>query len=198
MPVQSGGANQRIRGQRGHRSKHVNWTDETDNHLWKTYTLYRHDPTVTPFFVQPGGVPPLGVCCRVAREAKRSWRGQKLLLGSIEEVGGTLKDFHGKQILRDVQDEANAVRTADSPDTVTGIKSGSSTPTASSEPQKLASKWPGTESATRRRLRKRSTAVRASWIRCPYMLSLMSSSTPSPTGTRSRVNCVIVWRTPSS
>ncbi|KAI9868617.1 MAG: hypothetical protein M1813_004467 [Trichoglossum hirsutum] len=154
MPMQPDQENQRIRGRKGHRSKHVNWTDETDNHLWKTYTLYRHDPIVTPFFVQPGGVPPLGVCCRVAREAKRSWRGQKLPLSSIEEANGTSEDSHGKQTLRDVQDEANAVRTADSPDTLTDIKSGSSTPTASSEPQKLASKWPGSESATRRRLRK--------------------------------------------
>ncbi|KAH0542936.1 hypothetical protein FGG08_002705 [Glutinoglossum americanum] len=153
MPMQSGRTNQRIRGRKGHGPKPINWTDETDNHLWKTYTLYRHDPTVTPFFVQPGGVPPLGVCCRVAREAKRSWRGPKLPLSSIEEAGGTSKGPKIKQTLRDVKDEANAVRTADSPDTVTGIKSGSSTPTPS-EPQKPASKWPGSESATRRRLRK--------------------------------------------
>ncbi|KAH0551062.1 hypothetical protein GP486_007588 [Trichoglossum hirsutum] len=157
MPMQPDYANRRIRGRKGHGSKRVKWTEEMDNHLWKTYTLYRHDPQVTPFFVQPGGVPPLGVCCRVAREAKRSWRGQKLPLSSIEESSGTSNDSRGKQILRDVQDETNAVRTgADSPDTLTDIKSGSSTPTASSEPQKqlLASKWPGTESATRRRLRK--------------------------------------------
>ena len=30
------------------------------------------------------------------------------------------------------------------------------------------------------------------------MLSLISSSSPNPSGTRSLVNCVIVWRTPSS
>ncbi|KAI9767470.1 MAG: hypothetical protein M1840_005699 [Geoglossum simile] len=144
----------RMRSRKGHGSKHVKWTDETDNHLWKTYTLYRHDPTVTPFFVQPGGVPPLGVCCRVARQAKRSWRGPKLPLTSIVEASGKQKGSQGKQVLRDVQDEANAVRTSDSPDTITGIKSGSSTPTASSEPQRVISRWPGSESATRKRLRK--------------------------------------------
>ncbi|KAI9781857.1 MAG: hypothetical protein M1839_005649 [Geoglossum umbratile] len=154
MPIHSSRANRRIRSRNDRGSKHVKWTDETDNHLWKTYTLYRHDPTVTPFFVQPGGVPPLGVCCRVARQAKRSWRGPKLPLTSIVEAGGPQKVLQVKQVLRDVQDEANAVQTSDSPDTVTNIKSGSSTPTAPSEPQKLASKWPGSESTTRRRLRK--------------------------------------------
>ena len=46
--------------------------------------------------------------------------------------------------------------------------------------------------------RNRSTADRASTRRCPNMLSLTSSSTARLTGTRSFVNCVMAWRSPSS
>ncbi|KAL4877576.1 hypothetical protein BJY04DRAFT_221948 [Aspergillus karnatakaensis] len=49
------------------------WTSEMDNHLWNTYQLYIQDPTITPFKMTPGSIPPLGVTHRVAREAKRSW-----------------------------------------------------------------------------------------------------------------------------
>lgn len=55
----------------------VDWTDEMDGHLWRTYMLYQSDPTVTPFYVLPGGVPPLGVCHRVARVARGTWKGSK-------------------------------------------------------------------------------------------------------------------------
>lgn len=55
----------------------VDWTDEMDGHLWRTYMLYQSDPTVTPFYVPPGGVPPLGVCHRVARVARSTWKGFK-------------------------------------------------------------------------------------------------------------------------
>ncbi|PBP15548.1 hypothetical protein BUE80_DR013719 [Diplocarpon rosae] len=46
-------------------------------HLWSTYMVYLQDPTVTPFRIGASAVPPEGVCHRVAREARRSWRGQK-------------------------------------------------------------------------------------------------------------------------
>ncbi|KAL2810843.1 hypothetical protein BJX63DRAFT_303191 [Aspergillus granulosus] len=49
------------------------WTFEMDNHLWNIYQLYIQDPTITPFKMTPGSIPPLGVTHRVAREAKRSW-----------------------------------------------------------------------------------------------------------------------------
>ncbi|KKK17944.1 hypothetical protein P175DRAFT_0557323 [Aspergillus ochraceoroseus IBT 24754] len=56
------------------------WTFEMDNYLWNTYQLYIQDPTITPFKMTPGSIPPLGVTHRVAREAKRSWekRGVRL------------------------------------------------------------------------------------------------------------------------
>jgi len=53
------------------------WTDEMDGHLWRTYMDYQNDPTVTPFHLPPGGVPPLGVCHRVARVAKSTFKGLK-------------------------------------------------------------------------------------------------------------------------
>ncbi|KAL4922832.1 hypothetical protein BDW62DRAFT_3450 [Aspergillus aurantiobrunneus] len=49
------------------------WTTDMDNHLWNIYQLYIQDPTITPFKMTPGSIPPLGVTHRVARQAKRSW-----------------------------------------------------------------------------------------------------------------------------
>ncbi|OQE14453.1 hypothetical protein PENFLA_c038G00933 [Penicillium flavigenum] len=52
------------------------WTREMDTHLWNTYQIYLQDPTMTPFKMTPGSIPPLGVTSRVARRAKKTW-GQK-------------------------------------------------------------------------------------------------------------------------
>ena len=60
------------------RSQKVHWTSEMDNHLWNTYQLYLQDPTITPFKMTPGSIPPLGVTHRVAREAKRTWGMRRL------------------------------------------------------------------------------------------------------------------------
>ncbi|KAL3438797.1 hypothetical protein BDV09DRAFT_78845 [Aspergillus tetrazonus] len=49
------------------------WTLDMDNHLWNTYQLYIQDPTITPFKMTPGSIPPLGVTHRVARQAKKTW-----------------------------------------------------------------------------------------------------------------------------
>ncbi|KAI9803818.1 MAG: hypothetical protein M1825_001698 [Sarcosagium campestre] len=132
--------------------KFSQWTDDMDTHLWKTYLLYLQDPTVTPIRVNPGSVPPLGVCHRVAREAKRSWRESRPAQGRDNDGRGFLTDPLGKQVLRDVNDEANAVNTADSPDTLTDKTSGSLTPTGK-EGHRVHIKWPRSEGATRRRLR---------------------------------------------
>jgi hypothetical protein len=51
------------------------WTRAMSQHLWSTYALYQQDPHVTPFRVGKCGLPPQGVCARVAREARRSWKG---------------------------------------------------------------------------------------------------------------------------
>lgn len=58
--------------QRNH-VKDKTWTRDMDNHLWNTYQLYLQDPTMTPFKMTPGSIPPLGVTSRVARRAKRTW-----------------------------------------------------------------------------------------------------------------------------
>ncbi|KAI9673908.1 MAG: hypothetical protein M1817_002114 [Caeruleum heppii] len=121
------------------------WTNDMDVHLWTTYLLYLQDPTVTPFRHVPGTVPPLGVCCRIARAARRSWRRPKV------HPNGSSSKLEGRQVLRDVHDEANAVGDFGSPDTLTEDRSGSLTPKGSTVPRAFP-KWPAS-SATRRRLR---------------------------------------------
>lgn len=53
------------------------WTKPQSDHLWATYMLYLQDPTVTPFRIGASAVPPEGVCYRVARESRRSWKGPR-------------------------------------------------------------------------------------------------------------------------
>lgn len=53
------------------------WTKAMNAHLWATYNIYLSDPRVTPFQIGKSGLPPEGVCKRVAREAARSWKGSR-------------------------------------------------------------------------------------------------------------------------
>jgi hypothetical protein len=53
------------------------FTEDMDHHLWMTYMKYLQDPTVTPFKALPGTVPPNGVCHRVARMARKTWKGPR-------------------------------------------------------------------------------------------------------------------------
>jgi hypothetical protein len=62
------------------KSRKAPWTKAMNQHLWSTYHLYLQDPHVTPFRVSKGGIPPPGVCTRVAREAKKSWKGSNALV----------------------------------------------------------------------------------------------------------------------
>ncbi|KAG5803336.1 hypothetical protein H9Q74_012207 [Fusarium xylarioides] len=70
------------------------WTKPMNQHLWSTYMVYLQDPKVTPFRIGKSGIPPHGVCLRVAREARRSWKGSKaqtnidLSSGSITPTQG--------------------------------------------------------------------------------------------------------------
>ncbi|KAF4456827.1 hypothetical protein F53441_1124 [Fusarium austroafricanum] len=70
------------------------WTKPMNQHLWSTYMMYLQDPKVTPFRIGKSGIPPHGVCLRVTREAKRSWKGSKaqtnidLSSGSITPTQG--------------------------------------------------------------------------------------------------------------
>ncbi|KAJ8071734.1 hypothetical protein OCU04_002050 [Sclerotinia nivalis] len=57
--------------------KDAPWTSAMSAHLWSVYLLYLQDPVVTPFRIGASSVPPEGVCHRVARQAKKSWKGPK-------------------------------------------------------------------------------------------------------------------------
>lgn len=59
------------------KSRKAPWTKAMGQHLWSTYMMYLQDPKVTPFRLSKAGIPPPGVCSRVARETKRSWKGSK-------------------------------------------------------------------------------------------------------------------------
>ncbi|RFU73486.1 hypothetical protein TARUN_8771 [Trichoderma arundinaceum] len=59
------------------RARKAPWTRPMSQHLWSVYMTYLQDPHVTPFRIGKSGIPPHGVCMRVAREAKRSWKGPK-------------------------------------------------------------------------------------------------------------------------
>jgi hypothetical protein len=100
------------------------WTAPMSRHLWSTYLLYLQDPTVTPF--RAGGVPPEGVCHRVAREAKRSWKGPRL---------STHRSLGKAMASSQVSD-----------------KGGSLTPTAETS-TKIYAQWPHSSAATRNHLR---------------------------------------------
>ncbi|PHH65525.1 hypothetical protein CDD81_2305 [Ophiocordyceps australis] len=54
------------------------WTLPMDHHLWATYSLYLQDPKLTPFRIGKTGIPPSGVCARVARAAKTRWKGARV------------------------------------------------------------------------------------------------------------------------
>lgn len=141
----------------------VHWTVEMDKHLWSTYLQYLQDPTVTPFKTLPGSVPPLGVCHRVARQARKTWRG-------------------GHQASRSMSAGSSAkAKIADSPETARSIRSGSSTPTGPSVP--TAFFWPKSSSSTRRRLRllaKKKPTI------APHYQRLLRSPSPFSSSSQSR------------
>lgn len=66
--------------------KDAPWSKAQTAHLWATYLIYLQDPTLTPIRIGASHVPPEGVCHRVAREAKRSWRGPKLTQPSAQST----------------------------------------------------------------------------------------------------------------
>jgi hypothetical protein len=87
------------------------FTEDMDRHLWMTYLTYLQDPTVTPFKALPSTVPPNGVCHRVARMARKTWKGPR-----AASAVSTLR-----------QSSRYASRCG-TPDTIKPAKSGSSTP----------------------------------------------------------------------
>lgn len=69
------------------RSRKAPWTKQMSQHLWFTYMMYLQDPKVTPFRANKGGIPPPGVISRVAREARRSWKGSKSQKAAVGKSG---------------------------------------------------------------------------------------------------------------
>ena len=141
-------------------NRKVHWTPEMDKHIWGIYMAYIQDPTVTPFKTLPGSAPPLGVCHRVAREAKQTWRGGQALASAHNTTG----------------------KRKGSPDTITSARSGSSTPKVKTVRHKSQA-WPKTSAATRRRLRelcKRKATI------APHYQRILKSRSPSPFTSSSR------------
>lgn len=140
------------------------WTADMDNHLWNTYQLYLQDPTITPFKMLPGSLPPLGVSHKVAREAKKTW-ARKKLKGQ--------QPIHSSLFQATDADRSGAPGKEDGASA--GNRSGSSTPTAKVEPVKP--RWPRSEAATRRRLKflcKRKLSI------APHYQRMLQSRSPSP------------------
>lgn len=109
----------------------VTFNEDMDYHLWMTYMKYLQDPTVTPFKALPSTVPPNGVCHRVARMARKTWKGPRAArLGVRVDVSFTPR--------------------SGTPDTVRPLKSGSSTPVARTSKSFL--RYPS-EKQCRKRLR---------------------------------------------
>lgn len=152
----------------------VKWTPEMDRHLWSIYHVYLQDPTVTPFKMLPGTAPPLGVCHRVAREARKSWRGVK-----------TSQQYPSTMISPPSVDDRKAavtfVRRPDSPDTIRADRSGSNTPTGSATAK--VPLWPKSSSSTRRRLRH---LCKCKPTIAPHYQRLLQSRSPSPFSSSSR------------
>ncbi|KAK4128701.1 hypothetical protein N657DRAFT_676452 [Parathielavia appendiculata] len=70
------------------KARRAPWTKAMSDHLWSTLMLYLQDPKVTPFRMGKSCIPPHGVCLRVAREAKRSWKGSKALSKAVTSGEG--------------------------------------------------------------------------------------------------------------
>ncbi|KAI9739899.1 MAG: hypothetical protein M1818_004955 [Claussenomyces sp. TS43310] len=131
------------------------WTKDMSDHLWQTYQLYLQDPTVTPFRIGASSVPPEGVIHRVAREAKRSWKGPKTVCH--------LPRGHRRTSNSKVDLDFGAMELEKYPTSAAASKSGSNTPTAELAPRTYL-QWQHSSAATRNHLRllcKRKAAVSA-------------------------------------
>jgi len=164
-------------------SKHIDktkWTPEMDEHLWATYMAYLADPKLTPFKMLPGTAPPLGVCHRVARDAKKNWKGITRSQPTPSDTEDERVDYMNLDAA--VHREASAPATDPSyqpsflmPGLHLPLGRRSQSPHTSS--RKASGKWPTSEAATRRRLRqlcKRSPTLAAHYHR------LVQTRTPSP------------------
>ncbi len=136
-------------------SRKAQWTKAMSSHLWATYILYLQDPKVTPFRVGKSCVPPHGVLLRVAREAKRSWKGPKALAKTSSSTSTSDGSAASLTVPTSAPGAAAASTAASSawPEHAAN-KSGSTTPTAAeSHAGSTFIEWPFTNAATRAHLR---------------------------------------------
>jgi hypothetical protein len=139
------------------------WTVEMDNHLFNVYQMYLGDPTVTPFKTVPGSIPPTGVCHRVARRAKMTWRKASRIPTPIVQ----------RYKLRDVMDDRNAFWRDKTPELNDFMRVRDDSPNGSNDGR---GRWPS-ESSTRKRLKqlcKQKFTISAHYQR------LRESRSPSP------------------
>lgn len=126
------GNEQKRKRRRPNRTPRIEWTEDMDAHLWRSYILYQQDPKITPFFVLPGQSPPLGVCCKVARAARRTWKSATLHPEWRTPVASTPRT---KRVVTPVNIRSTISNRGDALRKTTPYT------------------WPASESATRRRLR---------------------------------------------
>lgn len=140
----------------------VIWSSHMDLHLWFCYMRYLSDPTHTPHKIQPETAPPFRVQSRVAREAKRTWRGPRPL--NSYHLGHWSQNDHSRG--------ADAAR------------SGSTTPTAPDNRMLLTTyaRWPRSDVFVRKRLKFLCRHEKQLHV---YYRRLMQARTPSPSTFRS-------------
>ena len=137
------------------------FTKAMEAHLWKTYNLYATDPTHTPFKIFPGQFPSAGVANRVARIARKSWRGPQPL--NEMKLGHWSQNNHGKRV-KDLGGVAPPLGSNDHLDLLTPWQ-----------------KWPRSDGFVRRKLRQ---LVAHEHELKPYYSRLMQQRTPSPVSSR--------------
>ncbi|CAK7270815.1 hypothetical protein SEPCBS57363_004298 [Sporothrix epigloea] len=180
-------------GQKNHTRKAL-WTNAMNSHLWATYLLYLQDPRVTPFRVGRSCVPPHGVLTRVAREAKRSWKGAKGLAKAAASNVSTNSTASPSKSLPSSSPNGPAC-IAGTPITHTddaASKSGSSTPTGAENIKGgTFMEWPFTNAATRAQLRdlcRKKAATPGSGARALRYMSRSPTPYAQTAATRQRNN----------
>ena len=148
-----------------------NWTTAMDEHLWLTYMNCMAHPVITPFKTLPGTVPPLGLCHFVTREAKKTWKGPRGALNTLEEEESpTFSSLDAMVIGHQGSAPPQSMSLND-------LSSKTPARSASSSGKKPLHKWPKSASSTRKRLRhlcKRRPTL------SPHYQRLMLARSPSP------------------
>lgn len=151
-----------LRNSAASRARTVKWTRDMDNHLWTTYNEFLQDPTITPFKMLPGTLPPLGVSYRVAREARKTWPKYKPQRGPVSQR--TMLSSSSKACARSRDTESgpdNNVTPKASDNVATFVKPA----------------WPNSDASTRRRLKE---LCKRKFSIAPHYQRLIRSPSPKP------------------